>query len=68
MSANRLPVPFKRKRKFRIVEWCQHTKTSRATTWRRIKDGTLKVTYYGKIPFITDGPIGIFDDGDGEAA
>ena len=57
----------KPKRKFRIKDWCEETHTSPATTWRRIKDGTLKVVYYGRIPFIVGGPAGIFDDGD-EAA
>jgi hypothetical protein len=60
-------TPIKRKRRFRIKEWCEETQTSPATTWRRVKDGTLKVVYYGRIPFIIGGPAGLFDDGD-EAA
>jgi hypothetical protein len=54
-------APIKR-RGFRIDEWCERTRTSRATTWRRIKDGSLEVTYLGRIPFITGGPAGLFDE------
>ena len=54
-------APIKR-RGFRIAEWCAMTGTSRATTWRRIKDGTLEVTYLGRIPFITGGPAGLFGE------
>lgn len=51
----------------RIKQWCEETRTSPATAWRRVKDGTLLIEYYGNIPFIVAGPAGLFDDGD-EAA
>jgi hypothetical protein len=50
-----------KRRRYRIAEWVEETKTSRPTTWRRIKDGTLKVAYYGKIPYIVDGPREFFE-------
>jgi hypothetical protein len=60
----RAPVPAaapKRRRRYRIAEWIEETRTSRPTTWRRIKDGTLKVAYYGRIPYIVDGPREFFE-------
>ncbi len=60
-SAPPLTAPIKRRR-YRINQWCAETGTSRSTAWRRIKDGTLKVVHYGKIPFIVGGPAGFFGD------
>jgi hypothetical protein len=39
---------------YRIVEWSDMTGTSRVTTWRAIKNGTLKVVDYNGIPLIPD--------------
>jgi hypothetical protein len=60
-SAPASAAPPKRRRRYRIAEWVEETKTSRATTWRRIKDGTLQVAYYGNIPYIVDGPAEFFE-------
>jgi hypothetical protein len=38
---------------FRIDEWSKKTGTSKATTYRRIADGTLKTIDYGGITLIT---------------
>jgi hypothetical protein len=51
-------APIKYRRPRRIDQWVEETKTSRATTWRRVRDGTLQITYLGDIPFITGGPPG----------
>jgi hypothetical protein len=45
----------------RIRQWCEQTQTSQATTWRRIKDGTLLVEYYGNVPYIVAGPAAFAD-------
>lgn len=42
---------------YRVTEWSQKTRTSRSTTWRRVRDGTLKTFRYGGILYI----IGIND-------
>ena len=44
---------------YRIAEWCERTRTSPATTWRRIQDKTLIVTRYGTIPYIVGGPAAL---------
>jgi hypothetical protein len=53
-------VRFKKPR--RLKEWGAFTGTSKATTWRRIKDGTLLVEYLGTIPYIVGGPPGLSGD------
>jgi hypothetical protein len=37
---------------YRIKEWSEMTGTSRVTTWRNIKNGTLKVIDYNGITLI----------------
>jgi hypothetical protein len=37
---------------WRIGEWCLLTGTSRPTTWRKVKAGTLKIVYYGTTPMV----------------
>ena len=37
---------------YRVTEWSQMTGTSRVTTWRNIKNGTLKVIDYNGIKLI----------------
>jgi hypothetical protein len=37
---------------YRITEWSEMTGTSRVTTWRNIKNGTLKVIDYNGIRLI----------------
>lgn len=37
---------------WRISEWNRLTGTSRATTWRQVKAGQLKVIHIGQIPLI----------------
>jgi hypothetical protein len=37
---------------YRISEWSEITGTSRVTTWRNIKNGTLKVIDYNGIKLI----------------
>jgi hypothetical protein len=49
------------KNPYRIAEWGERTRTSKATTWRRIKDGTLTLEYYGSVPFIVAGPAAFAD-------
>jgi hypothetical protein len=62
------PAPIVRfKKPRRLKEWCAFTGTSKATTWRRIKDRTLLVEYLGAIPYIVGGPAGLSGDSD-EAA
>jgi hypothetical protein len=55
-------VRFKKPR--RLKDWCAFTGTSKATTWRRIKDGTLLIAYLGAIPYIIGGPAGLSGDSD----
>jgi hypothetical protein len=38
---------------YRINEWAKKTGTSRATTYRRIADGTLETIDYGGVTLIT---------------
>jgi hypothetical protein len=38
---------------YRIDEWSKKTGTSRATTYRRIADGTLETIDYGGVTLIT---------------
>jgi hypothetical protein len=52
----------------RISEWCAFSGTSRATTWRRIKDRTLLVEYFGSIPYIVGGPAHLSRDNDDKVA
>jgi hypothetical protein len=60
-SDNAQPPPGRRRR-YRLQQFVAETGTSKATVWRRIKDGTLKVEYFGDIPFIVDGPAMFFPD------
>lgn len=49
------------KRPYQVKDWGERTKTSNATTYRRIKDGTLLLEYYGSVPFIVAGPAAFAD-------
>jgi hypothetical protein len=39
---------------YRISEWSEMTGTSRQTTWRAIRNGTLKTVNYANITIIPD--------------
>jgi hypothetical protein len=52
------------KRHWRIDEWSVETGCSRATTYRRIADGTLRVRRYGDITLI----LGFADDESADSA
>jgi hypothetical protein len=56
------PKPTTRYKKARrIKQWCDDTRTSRATTWRRIADGTILIEYYGNVLYVVAGPAAFAD-------
>ena len=52
MTKNTAPARCDLRLGWRVPEWMRLTNTSRATFWRHVKSGDLKVVYIGHTPIV----------------